>query len=591
MPYTVDNPPEAVKGLPKHAIEIFVAAFNSAFKQYEGNEQKSAATAWTAVKAKYKKNADGKWVAKETTKPAKEAKMTTDIIDDTSLVESLREQYQNLVQEVGKRNAGLDSTRIRKIVAICQELLSSEDEPDEKALKKAVKEATEALAWLQEQEYTQVEEGEEYPAAAYAYVPNIHKPGTWKLRMWEDLEKKVTKGQLGKIAAALSPGGLSGQKADIPKGELSAVKRKIRAAYRTINIQDADIPKWVKESETRELLLNYTPLTEATFDKGKAHVVIIKAGFNADKSRYYPAEVLKRDYGIFEGMKMYADHPTVEEDKERPERSIKDWVATLSNVTCDEAGTVEGDAAIIEPWLMQKLASLRDKELLSEMGISINAVGSASKATIDNVETLSIERLVAGRSVDFVTEPGAGGTVTMYESDRNHDIDLVELSSLKEKRPDLVKLIEDAVRAEITKEVKKAMENEERITELEGQIKTLTEERDGLLTKAQEAETDKLKAETRANVEKALAEADLPEAAKKRLVDQYADKTSDEGLTEAIQAEAAYVAAVRESGKVTGLGGAKQETAEDAEKALTEAAKRLRPDWTDEQVATFVRGR
>ncbi|GAH16102.1 unnamed protein product, partial [marine sediment metagenome] len=43
------------------------------------------------------------------------------------------------------------------------------------------------------------------------------------------------------------------------------------------------------------------PLTEATFDKGRATVIIIKAGFNTDKSRYYPADMLKRDYRVFEG--------------------------------------------------------------------------------------------------------------------------------------------------------------------------------------------------------------------------------------------------------------------------------------------------
>ena len=50
--------------------------------------------------------------------------------------------------------------------------------------------------------------------------------------------------------------------------------------------------------------------------------------------------MLKRDYKIFEGQKMYADHPTEAEDKARPERSIRDWVATLSEVTCDENGVV-----------------------------------------------------------------------------------------------------------------------------------------------------------------------------------------------------------------------------------------------------------
>lgn len=61
MPYTVKNPPDRIKMLPTHAIEIWVAAFNSALDQYK-DEEKANAVAWAAVKLKYKKVGD-KWVA------------------------------------------------------------------------------------------------------------------------------------------------------------------------------------------------------------------------------------------------------------------------------------------------------------------------------------------------------------------------------------------------------------------------------------------------------------------------------------------------------------------------------------------------
>jgi len=61
MPYTKDNLPDAIKSLPSHAQDIFIAAYNSAYKQYDGDEEKSNATAWSAIKAKYKKEND-KWV-------------------------------------------------------------------------------------------------------------------------------------------------------------------------------------------------------------------------------------------------------------------------------------------------------------------------------------------------------------------------------------------------------------------------------------------------------------------------------------------------------------------------------------------------
>ena len=662
MPYdTVGELPDAVQKLPAHGQEIYLKAFNSAFEQYKNRgDQREAlahATAWAAVKTKYKQDKDGNWVAKESkevTMPklenqeeiarimskAPESKAIRDkalskdnrkwakeaykalgeeieqglIADDDDLIfetikktahlkseleekwkeppkpiESLQSKYSEIIQEVGKRNATLDAARIKKIVELCQELLSSE-EPDEEKAKEALKEADKALNWLKEQAAMKTEDGVKYPAAAFAYVPDTEKPSTWKLRLWQDPTNKVTRAQLGRAAAALSPGGFRGQKVQIPSADLPAVKRKIRAEYNKLGVDPDEVPKWVKEVETRELLLSYIPLTEAKIDKGRATVIVIKPGFNEDGSRYYPEEVLKRDYKIFEGQKMYADHPTEEEDKARPERSIKDWVATLTDVACDESGVVTGISEIIEPWMLTKLASLRDKGMLSEMGISINAVGSASKATIDGKETLVIEKLVAARSVDFVTEPGAGGVVTFYEADRHRDVDLVELSALRERRPDLIKAVEAEVRAEIHKEVKHKMELEERITELEGQIETLTTERDNLKTQMQEAEKAKAKAEAQAAIKEAVDKAELPDAAKERLLERFKDAESADGIEEAITAEVDYIAKLAEAGKVKGLGPSGP-ASEEEKKALRESFKKMHPEWTDAQLDTAVEGR
>ena len=636
MPYdTLADLPDGVKKLPKHGQEIYQSAFNSAFEQYKDRggqrEALSHATAWAKVEKSYEKR-NGRWVAKEAKMLSDKNKrnllqsalvkeyglkdespipkklvveevfdneLTYDIdgqaykasytLDEDSNVvigepekvlkqviykpmESLQTTYSEILQEAGRRNAKLDASRVKKIVELCQELLSSEEEPEEKKTKEALKEANAVLKIIKEQAVMKTEDGIKFPAEAFAYVPDKESSSTWKLRLWEDAEKKVTRAQLGRASAALSPGGFRGQKVTIPSIEVAAVKRKIRTEYRKLDIEEDDIPRWVREIETRELIKGYTPLTEAKFDKGRATVVVIKAGFNATEDRYYPPEVLKRDYGVFEGMKMYADHPTEEEDKARPERSIRDWVATLTEVTCDENGTVTGVAEIVEPWLMQKLASLRDKEMLSEMGISINAVGSASKATIDGKETLVIEKLVACRSVDFVTEPGAGGVVTLYESERN-DIDLVELSSLRERRPDLVKLIEADVRDKITKEVKRMSEQEDRITELEGQITTLTTERDTLKETAEKAEKDKAKAEAQASIKEAVDKAELPDAAKERILDSFKDAESANGIEEAITKEKDYIAKLSETGKVKGLGHSQADSDKDKE-ALKESFKK-----------------
>lgn len=63
MPYSeIAKLPGAVRNLPKHGQEIWMAAYNSAYDEYDGDEEKCNATAWAAVKkAGYVKRGD-KWV-------------------------------------------------------------------------------------------------------------------------------------------------------------------------------------------------------------------------------------------------------------------------------------------------------------------------------------------------------------------------------------------------------------------------------------------------------------------------------------------------------------------------------------------------
>lgn len=75
MPYDTTNElPSSVKdNLPKHAKEIYMEAFNSAWEEYEdpddrkgdaSQEEVAHKVAWSAVKQRYEKQ-DGEWVEKE----------------------------------------------------------------------------------------------------------------------------------------------------------------------------------------------------------------------------------------------------------------------------------------------------------------------------------------------------------------------------------------------------------------------------------------------------------------------------------------------------------------------------------------------
>ena len=64
MPYErVTDLPESVRdNLPKHAQEIYQAAYNSAWEEYKHDEERAHRVAWAAVKRDYEKGEqNGKW--------------------------------------------------------------------------------------------------------------------------------------------------------------------------------------------------------------------------------------------------------------------------------------------------------------------------------------------------------------------------------------------------------------------------------------------------------------------------------------------------------------------------------------------------
>ena len=500
--------------------------------------------------------------------------------------ESLQRVYSEFLQHAAGKKVNLSEPVYKSVLESCRIRLQDETVALEVVtpLMESIKKLEEKLGPL---ETVKWEENIPWPKGAYAYAPG-DDPATWRLRLWESPGGTVTKNTLNRAAAYLSPGGYKGIKVGIMESDLPAVRRRLRNEYRALGIDDDNIPRWAKGDSSREWLNAYMPLSEAKIDKGRATVIVIKPGFNFSKDRYYPVEMLKRDYKVFEGQKMYADHPTKEEDKARPERTIKDWVAVLKDVTVDESGVVTGVAEVLEPWLMAKLASLRERGLLSEMGISINAIGAATKGTIDGKDTLIIEQLVSSRSVDFVTEPGAGGIVTFYESDRAHDVDLIDVAELRSRRPDIVKIIENDARAVLKQEVQTRMETEARIKELEEANEALTKERDGLKEANEKAVRDAKVAGTKAEVAKAVESSGLPDATKARLLKQFDGVESLDGLAEAIKAEKDYIAELSEAGIIKKMGESKRNEKDPTVEELMESFRKLNPNATDEQLRAMA---
>lgn len=156
-------------------------------------------------------------------------------------------------------------------------------------------------------------------------------------------------------------------------------------------------------------------ITEAPKDTAAGRLItldIIRAGWNTSGSRHYGADVLERDVPTVypKGTQMYIDHPSTTEGDDRPERSLQ----TLAGVFVDTPWAVREDdgtlvmrttARVFAPW--QPLI----REAWDTIGVSINGNGRGDYGTAEGREGLIIDQLTYGRSVDFVTVPGAGGRV------------------------------------------------------------------------------------------------------------------------------------------------------------------------------------
>lgn len=144
-------------------------------------------------------------------------------------------------------------------------------------------------------------------------------------------------------------------------------------------------------------------------ESGRLPVQLISPGWGS--SGYYSPKVLEQAAAnkvIPKGTHMYADHPTDEEERTRPGRSIKD----LIGVTVEDAklsqktGALIAEVEVVEGW-RSTLQTIKD-----HIGVSIR--GSATDIVEGEAEGRTgpiIEGLAAVSSVDFVTRAGRGGKV------------------------------------------------------------------------------------------------------------------------------------------------------------------------------------
>lgn len=210
----------------------------------------------------------------------------------------------------------------------------------------------------------------------------------------------------------------------------------------------------------------------------KFEVVLLEEGLGNLKDAYfYTKEALESGVTLFEGKKLFADHPSKIEDASRPERSVRDIIGHYENLRvvedkADGRNRLVADLMMLpdDPFkwarsLVVHAAEYNKKYPTSDfVGLSINASGDAEKMSIEDFlkgssvpksavpklqdaiaqglsEVKVVTALTSAVSCDLVTEAGAGGKILqMLEQENNQMADEKKKEAEKKEAEDAAAL-------------------------------------------------------------------------------------------------------------------------------------------------------
>ncbi|HML23551.1 MAG TPA: hypothetical protein PKD09_17980 [Aggregatilinea sp.] len=333
------------------------------------------------------------------------------------------------------------------------------------------------------------------------------------------------------------------------------------------------------------------PLMEVTTDDdGLIDGVVVVEGESANKNEYTPP-ALQSGVEVFEGAKIFADHPSRLEERDRPERSVRDLVG---RVTKPYLGTNKaGKPALRAKFKISEAESPLKTKIQEGIidGLSLRASGVGKRDAKRGVFVVEAFQRNPFTSVDLVTVAAAGGGFELLaESDRRavtrEVLTHVTGEDLAEARPDLIH------------EVRQLQESDpvdgKTLQEAQAENTRLLEENTRLFRQVRTQTAKDL-------IAKQLGEAKgLPEAARAHIVEsvkplveafathgsQQTDEQFSEAVKAVVEAEKTYLSKLMPNGAVTGLTAPGGSGNPDA--ILTEALRGLVPDAG---LAVAVRGR
>jgi hypothetical protein len=286
--------------------------------------------------------------------------------------------------------------------------------------------------------------------------------------------------------------------------------------------------------------LNESIAFSATNAGKKWSVKVIESGWGS--SGYYPAQMLE-EYGpkVFKkGTKVFMNHPSVNEESDRPERDVNQLAGKLVS-----DARFDGSGLVAEVEFYSHFAPII-KEMAGDVGLSIRALGESRVGEAEGRQGPIIEALVADplTSVDVVTVAGAGGKfLSLLESYARKDDEATLLSeSVSEGNEMLTKEELDAAVAELKESFTVAFGT------LQESVKFLVESATPAETEeATEEAAEEVEALDPVEVAEKFNESGLPKISLKRVAEAMKSETNTKTVDELIADEKSYVSAVSES--------------------------------------------
>ncbi len=270
----------------------------------------------------------------------------------------------------------------------------------------------------------------------------------------------------------------------------------------------------------------------------------IRAGASLNGT-WYPAAVLREAAPRFDGARVLVrsdeDHLA---GRGADVRNIAGRIAAPAFVegAGPDAGAIEADFEVLEPEgpVARLLRAARERGMLDLMGLSIVARGRARAGEVAGRRVALVESIDRVESVDLVVEPAAGGAL----------IGLVEAARRQE----------GATPAQANEEKDMTL-RERMLATIEARLPeraAALDRNDDAAVEAAYREAAAGPAAARAAAREAVESSGLPQAARARLRERFADAAAGApdtaAVREAIEGERAYLAAAAPGGQVAGLG-------------------------------------